>query len=208
MWGVAGLPFPSLRQLSGDRSHARSRLLTPMEMCVEMEHSCSERVKGEKAPPASGHESWSLPRSSKGGQARGQGAWGSHGPKSWGRVGSEPSRSLGGSSRVERGVSVSTLDFYALSLLLSADLFGRRSCRGAANNGCSHFPAVRYLMTLPPQPPIFFFFFFSAWHSQLKHSQQSAPPGRWPLLLPFTSQGTPLCWAALQQQRGCLLMGG
>lgn len=83
---------------------------------------------------------------------------GSHGPTSQDGVRSEPSCSFGGSSRAERAVDISTLDFYVLLLLLSADLFGRRSCRGAANNGCSHFPAVRYLMTLILQPSFFFFF--------------------------------------------------
>lgn len=135
-----------------------------------MEHSCSERVKDEKAPAMASPGFLAqtlepLPQSSKGG--RGQGARGSHGPMSQGRVCSELLCSLGRGSRAERRVNISSLGFYTLFLLLSADLFGGRICKGAANNGCSHFPAVRYLMTLTPQPPIFkilfyFIFFLSA----------------------------------------------
>lgn len=54
---------------------------------------------------------------------------------------------------------------------------------GVADNGCSHFPAVRYLMTLTPQPLGFFtdlIYFFSLWHSQLKCFQQPDTPKPWP----------------------------
>lgn len=84
MWGVAGLLLPSLRQLSGDRSRAQSSLLTPMVTAAtsvlraEMEHSCSERVKDEKAPATaspglSARILELLPQSSKGGQGQGMG---------------------------------------------------------------------------------------------------------------------------------------
>lgn len=132
-----------------------------------------------RPPQASRQESRSCClKAVRGDEGRGWGARRSHGSTSWGRVSSEPSCPLRGSSRAERGVSISSLGFYALLLLLSADLFGGRSCRGAANNGCSHFPVVRYLMTLTPQPPILFIYlfnlFFSLRHSQLKCCQQPA----------------------------------
>lgn len=125
----------------------------------------------------------------------GEGVQDSQGPTSWGRVTSELSCSLGEGSRAGRGVSVSTLGFHALLLLLSANYLGQRSCGGFADNGCSHFPAVRYLMTLTPQPPRFFTdLFFSLWHSQLKCFQQPDRPKSWLL------SGTLLCQAALSSK--------
>lgn len=84
MWSVAGLLLPSPQQFSGDRSCAQSSLLTPMVtaatsvLLAEMEHSCSEQVKDEKAPiTASPGLSAGipelLPQSSKGGRGQGLG---------------------------------------------------------------------------------------------------------------------------------------
>ena len=81
MWGVAGLLLPSPWQFSGDRSCARSSLLIPVvtaatsALRVETEHSCSERVKDDKAPTAaspglSAQIPEPLPQSSK--EGRGQ----------------------------------------------------------------------------------------------------------------------------------------
>lgn len=82
--GVAVLLLPSPWQLSGDRSHAQSSLLTPTVtagasvLCVEMEHSCLQRVTDERAPAmASSGLSAAipepLPQSCKGGQGPGRG---------------------------------------------------------------------------------------------------------------------------------------
>lgn len=110
-------------------------------------------------PQAARHEAQShCLKAARGEREQGTGARGSLGPMSWGGVSSQPC-SLQGSSRAEREVSISSLGSYTLSLLLSAVLFGRRSCGTTADNGCSRLQADRHLMLLTPQPPILFIFF-------------------------------------------------
>lgn len=76
--------LPSPQRLSGDRSCSQSSLLTPTVTAatsvlrVEMEHSCSERVKDEKAPAMASPGFLAqilepLPQSSKGGRGQGMG---------------------------------------------------------------------------------------------------------------------------------------
>lgn len=132
--GVAGSLLPSPWQLSGGSSHAGSILLTPMvtaatsRLCEEMESSCSGHVSDEKAPAVACQHLSCSPRGS-GSHWEDRGA-GSPWAPNWSGTRSEPSHSCAGNSRGERGVSISSLGLYALLVLFSAALFGRRSRRG------------------------------------------------------------------------------
>lgn len=131
------------------------------ELCVEMEHSCSERVTDDRAPATASSGLWApipelLPQSCKGGQGQG-GVQGSQGPTSWGRVTSELSCSLSEGREGSQCFQSCLLCFIAAAF---SKLLWLKELWGVADNGCSHFPAVRYLMTLTPNLPFFLLIYF------------------------------------------------
>lgn len=190
--GVAGSLLPTPWQLSGGSSRAGIVLLTPVVTAAtsglreEMESSCSGHVSDEKAPAvASQHLSWT----SLGGQECREPV----GPKlEWDKV-----RAILFPCWEQQGREGSQYFQPWLLCLITAvfsSLVWQEEQEGAANNGCSHFPAVRYLKTLTPQPLIFFFLILLLFFSLARPAEGlPAASSTQVLIAALPLLGTPLC---------------